>query len=168
MIEKTHIATSIALSAAFASAISYPFTVGFVAGVTLGSILPDIDHPKSFIGNHSFGLGKIINKRYGHRGMTHSLITWLILFIILMLFVPNSFTLGVSLGYLLHIKEDFFSISGVPLFLPFDHKRRMIPLYKTAGKFEKYIYFAALLFIAFIFILDKNLLSTFIQSIYGF
>lgn len=164
MIERTHVVTSIALSAAFASAISYPFTVSFVAGVTLGSVLPDIDHPKSFISRHSFGVGKIIHKKFGHRGITHSLVTWFVLFIILLLIVPNSFTLGVSLGYLLHIIEDFFSVSGVPLFLPIDGKRRKCPVYITSGKGEKVIYICALLLFTFLLMLDKNLLRTFIQS----
>ncbi|MDF2557025.1 MAG: hypothetical protein K0R71_853 [Bacillales bacterium] len=167
MVEKTHVATSIGMSAAFASIIAYPFSICFVAGVTLGSILPDIDHPKSFISRHSFGLGKVIHKRFGHRGATHSLITWFVLFIFFMLFIPNSFTLGVSLGYLLHIIEDFFSVSGVPLYLPFDRKRRKCPVYRTTGREERLIYICALLFITFILMIDKNLLRTFIQSAYN-
>lgn len=167
MVEKTHIATSLAISAALASVVSYPFTISFVTGVTLGSILPDIDHPKSFIGRHSFGLSEIINKKFGHRGITHSLVTWFVLFVFLILFVPSPFTLGVGIGYFLHIFEDYFSISGVPLFLPFDHKRWKCPVYKTSGKVEKIIYIVALSFIVFIFIVDENLRKTFVQSIFA-
>lgn len=168
MVEKSHIATSLAISAAFSYAVSYPFTISFVVGVTLGSILPDIDHPKSFISRHSFGLGKVINKKFGHRGITHSLVTWAVLFTTLVLFLPSPFTLGVGLGYLLHIIEDYFSVSGVPLFLPFDQKRRKCPIYKTSDKIEKIIFISALLFLLFIFITDVNLRSTFIRSIFEF
>jgi inner membrane protein len=97
MMYKTHLATSIALGAGIAKIISFPFTIGFLGGVSLGSLLPDIDEPNSFIGRRSFGIARVINKRYGHRGMTHSFFVWIVLSFILLL-IPNLFTIGISLG----------------------------------------------------------------------
>jgi inner membrane protein len=165
MMYKTHLATSIALSSAIVSAVSYPFTISFLAGVSLGSLLPDIDEPQSFIGRRSLGLAKVIKRRFGHRGITHSLSIWLALLFILLLLVPNPFTLGISLGYLFHILGDYFSVTGVPLFYPIDNFRRKFPLtYTTSSKSETVIYYVSIL-IALFFILNKKMLIPFIQSI---
>ncbi|USK75913.1 metal-dependent hydrolase [Peribacillus frigoritolerans] len=166
MMYKTHLATSIALSSALVSTVSYPFTISFLAGVSLGSLLPDIDEPKSFIGRRSFGLAVIIKRKFGHRGITHSLSMWVGLLFFLLLLVPNPFTLGIALGYFFHILGDYFSVSGVPLFSPIDNVRRKSPLtYKTSGKAETVIYYVAIL-ISLFFILDDKMLTPFIESVW--
>lgn len=131
MLYRSHIASSITLSTVVAVASGYPFTVGFVAKVTLGSLLPDIDEPQSFIGRRSFGVSRIIKKKFGHRGVTHSLFCWVVVSIIC-LFFANPLALGVSLGYLFHILGDLFSISGVPLFAPIKKEKvKMFIRYRT-------------------------------------
>jgi inner membrane protein len=44
----------------------------------LGSILPDIDHPKSVIGRIFKFISVPLERRYEHRTITHSLIGWAI------------------------------------------------------------------------------------------
>ncbi|WP_066059938.1 metal-dependent hydrolase [Robertmurraya korlensis] len=162
---KTHLATSIALSAALVSTVSYPFTLSYLAGVSLGSLLPDIDEPRSFIGRRSFGISVIINRKFGHRGITHSLSMWLVTLIILLLIIPNPFTLGICLGYIFHIIGDYFSVSGVPLFYPIDNIRRKSPVtYTTSGKVEKVIYYISVLTSIFL-ITKEKLLTPFVESI---
>src|SRR5690349_13307896 len=128
MIYKTHLSTSIALGAGIAKLVAFPFTIGYLSGIALGSLLPDIDEPRSFIGKKSLGISEVINQKYGHRGLTHSLFIWAIITIILLL-IPNHFFIGLSLGYLFHIAGDYFSKSGLPLLLPFNTKRLKFPLF---------------------------------------
>ncbi|SDL95007.1 inner membrane protein [Bacillus sp. OK048] len=142
---KTHLATSIAVGAGLATVISFPFTVWYLGGISLGSLLPDIDEPRSFIGRKSFGLADIVNKWYGHRGATHSLFAWSLL-TILICFFNSPFTLGLSLGYLFHIAGDYFSRSGVPLFMPITKKRfKFFLTYKTSSTDELIIFYVAIL-----------------------
>ncbi|MFS0638877.1 metal-dependent hydrolase [Mesobacillus foraminis] len=73
MMYKTHLATSIALGEGVAAAASYPFTILYMGGIALGSLLPDIDEPRSYLGRRSFGLAEVINKKDCHRGASHSI-----------------------------------------------------------------------------------------------
>lgn len=40
----------------------------------LGSFLPDIDHERSFIGRILFPISYPLNRNFGHRNITHSLL----------------------------------------------------------------------------------------------
>ena len=40
----------------------------------LGAALPDIDHPKSHLGRRFRFTSKVVNKAFGHRTFTHSLL----------------------------------------------------------------------------------------------
>lgn len=57
-----------------------PFYYG---GLVLGSLLPDIDHPQSYLGRRLTPLSVPIFKLFGHRGITHSFLSLSILGIIL-------------------------------------------------------------------------------------
>ncbi|TYS58528.1 metal-dependent hydrolase [Sutcliffiella horikoshii] len=163
MMYKTHLATSIAAGVVVSKVLSFPFTIGYLSGVVIGSLLPDIDHPRSFIGRRFIVLSKAINKEFGHRGLTHSLIFWLILSVLLSAHI-NYFTLGVSFGYLFHIFGDFFSRSGVPLLLPYDKKRfKSFITYKTAS-FSELVIFYFSIFIGLFFILNNEIISPLIES----
>lgn len=128
---QTHLITSTTLGLGLAKLIHLPFSLDYYAGICLGALLPDIDEPNSYIGRRSFGIGKIINKLFGHRGLTHSL-PFTAVVSSGIIFFPNTFMIGISLGYLFHILEDAFSVSGVPLFAPFSKKKYKIPVYRTS------------------------------------
>ncbi|USK32549.1 metal-dependent hydrolase [Bacillus sp. F19] len=163
MMYKTHLASSIAAGAGIAQILSIPFTIGFLGGLSLGSLLPDIDEPNSYIGRRSFGLSYLVKKKYGHRGMTHSLLAFCF-FLYLVVFFPTYFTMGLCLGYLFHIIGDFFSKTGVPLFYPFDISRKKSPLtYKTSSFTETVILFISILTAAAL-ILNKKMLSPLFYS----
>ncbi|MFX3636689.1 MAG: metal-dependent hydrolase [Candidatus Pristimantibacillus sp.] len=160
----THITTSLAIGTGIAATLGLPYTLGFVSGLAVGSLLPDIDHPKSFLGRRSFGISNIINRKYGHRGMTHSLVTWCSLTIPCLLFF-SPFSIGAWLGYGFHIFWDYFSKTGVPLFEPFEHKRFSARFtYKTGSLMETVIFSLACALIG-ILIITKDLLKQLIPSI---
>jgi inner membrane protein len=162
---KTHIASSLAVGAGIANVIAIPFSIGYVAGLTLGSLLPDIDEPNSYLGRRSLGISYLIHKKLGHRGLTHSLAAWIV-FSVYCCISPNSFTLGLSMGYLFHIIGDFFSVTSVPLLSPFHEFRpqNMLFSYKTGSFVEEIIKFASI-FILLIFIIKGELYRSLISSI---
>lgn len=45
----------------------------FITATIIGSLLPDIDHTKSWIGKSVFPLAKWLSRNYGHRTITHSI-----------------------------------------------------------------------------------------------
>lgn len=80
----------------------------------LGSLLPDIDIPTSFIGRILLPLSILINKLFHHRGLFHSIIFYTFIFILLPLYQPKHIsylTYGVILvslylGIVSHILLD--------------------------------------------------------------
>jgi len=107
----------------------------------LGAVIPDIDHPKSIIGKFFYIISAPLERRYGHRTITHSLVGWVIFtllfsfIIVLPSFVIFNLSFDIlgwrwivafSLGYLSHIILDMFNRRGSQLFWP-DPGRDVIP-----------------------------------------
>ncbi len=87
-------------------------TFDYIAGAVLGSLLPDIDHKKSF-------LGSIIHLPIKHRTLTHSLIFLFITSIFVLQF-NKSIAYGLFLGISSHLFLDMLPIrsKGICLFYP--------------------------------------------------
>lgn len=133
---------------ALAELANNPITISLLVGTAIGSLIPDIDEPKSYIGRRSLGVSWFIKKKYGHRGGTHSVIIWFILMAILMTIARHPFTYGISCGYLFHIVGDFFSNKGVPLLLPLTKKRfKFIVTYRTGGWVEMVVFCLSITYI---------------------
>jgi len=110
--------------------------IPYYIGTAIGSVLPDIDHPNSFIGKRSFGLSYVINKLFGHRGATHSLLSLGIIGGISFSLLPLQPAAGLVVGVAGHLLGDFFSKTGIPILHPFRKEKYGIPLYKTGGLAE--------------------------------
>lgn len=116
-----------------------------VGGGSVGGLMPDIDHPNSKMGHRFKLLSKGINKLFGHRGATHTLValmlTSTLLFLsnlslpILMQPFGYSFTLGYASGYFNHLFLDALTPLGIPFFYPFTHKSLHLGKIKT-GQYE--------------------------------
>ena len=109
------------------------------AGIT--ALLPDIDHPKSYIGSKIPLLPSLIKITMGHRGPLHSLAA--AIFTSLVVAVVGGPFLGVAagLGYVAHILGDLLTPSGVPLLWPLYKKDIKLPVAKTGGLLERFIIF---------------------------
>lgn len=125
----THIPFGL-LTAEFAcSSFEFEMDGKALAVAAIGSLLPDIDHPRSAIGYLlSFtGIPQLLEQRLGHRSITHS---WLFLLAALVFLAPLWFYWGLLhylaawFGILSHILIDMANISGVPLFWP--HRARWV------------------------------------------
>ena len=114
------------------------FFIGLFACL-FGSLLPDLDHPRSTMGKCVPFISYPISGFFGHRGITHSLLAvvglcWVLkhyvfaqegttLFFVLIVF-------PLVLGYLSHLIADVFSYAGVPLFYPLRIKVS-IPIFRS-------------------------------------
>lgn len=112
----------------------------------LGAIIPDIDHPKSVIGRIFYFISAPLERRYGHRTITHSLVGWVvstIIFALLVLIViwilgfisdfgfwisdlAPRWIAAFSISYFSHLILDMFNRRGSQMFWP-DPGRDVIP-----------------------------------------
>lgn len=95
------------------------------------SILADVDHLKSPIGKLFYPLAKYLDRRFGHRTITHSLACYLALLLFVALIEKASgsenITLVCAFAYLSHLIFDMLTRQGVPLFYPFKKNACVIP-----------------------------------------
>ncbi len=144
------------------------FTTNFIPSIVLlaataiGSSLPDIDEYNSKVSRKSLINFSLFLR---HRGITHSLLGWILfstgLYFLMNHFIPidlsrfniksswNCLWLGIVIGYLLHLFEDSFSHQGVEWFAPLKKKaNHHLISYKVGGFLEKTVTFFAIVGIA--------------------
>lgn len=103
---------------------TYLPAIGLLTVVT-GSYMPDIDIHRSKLGQQH----KFISKHLTHRGITHTLLIPIILFVVMLMVaaakipVLPDLILGFNVGWVVHIIADLCNRKGVPLFWPFYRKR---------------------------------------------
>ncbi len=122
----------------------------------LTSLLPDIDHPRSLLGQRLRWVSVPIARVFGHRGFTHSLIAVAGGIFLLTqklpasMIIPNDVMQGMVLGYLSHILADMLTPAGVPLLWPCRWRFRfpLLPSSKTVQP-ERYFCIALLTFAVF-------------------
>lgn len=101
-------------------------------GLTVGSLLPDLDSPHSLASQLIPVFGGIISKLTSHRGILHSGLAVVILFLLggLVARVTGnslavlSFWSGMIFGYIGHILADMLTVAGIRLFYPLKFKIR--------------------------------------------
>jgi inner membrane protein len=113
----------------------------------LGSILPDIDADRSKINQWSGFIGRIISIFVKHRGIFHSIILHLLIFVIVSYFFSVYYAQGLFLGYIAHLIGDGVTLRGVKVFYPFSEFKIKGPI-RVGGIFEWLIMGALIVFIA--------------------
>jgi inner membrane protein len=96
-----------------------PDDLGCLALAAAGSLLPDIDHPKSWVGRRTRPLSTAIAAAFSHRGITHSAIA--VIGLTLLLLHAGYHRAGVSaliIGYLSHLAADMLTPQGLRLAWP--------------------------------------------------
>jgi len=177
MISITHISFSVLLTEFIFTSLGIEPNTTILALGGIGSLLPDIDTPKSAIGR-IFPFSKTIEQKYGHRQITHS---WIFIIITVVFFSPFIFFLGILkyisiiIGITSHIMIDMVNISGVPFFYP-SSSRFVFPEQKSSrievNSKKEYIFLAVLIFLVTIttplsFIGYKSLFYRISQTPYG-
>ncbi len=110
MILRTHIFFAVLID------VLLDFHVNFFT--ILGSTLPDIDLPSTSVGQSFSKLSNYLYRRFGHRGLCHS-VYWALLFGLLS-FINKDVFLQLCIGYTAHIFLDMFTPTGVKLFYPWN------------------------------------------------
>lgn len=110
----------------------------FLATCIFASLLPDIDHTKSIIGKLFYPISRAIDRKFGHRTITHSLTFFVpaLLFVIFLelnlinpYFERTGATFSMIFGFALfsHFILDMLTVQGIPLFFPFFRNPCVIP-----------------------------------------
>ena len=82
----------------------------YYAFIVVGSLLPDIDTPKSYIGHKFKLLSTIIFQIVGHRTLTHSILLITIIFIIVsLIWGINTIIVGLTIGSVMHVLGDMLT-----------------------------------------------------------
>jgi inner membrane protein len=118
-----------------------PLYLGLAA---IGSLLPDVDHPKSWVGRRTRPVSTALAAALGHRGMTHSAIAAVLLGLLLM---HAGFHRGVvsalAVGYLSHLGADMLTPQGLRLAWPL-RGTWGLPLCRTGSPTEGFVVLALL------------------------
>ena len=177
MISVTHISFGVLLTEFILTSLGIEPNTTTLALSGIGSLLPDIDTPKSALGR-IFPFSKIIEHKYGHRQITHS---WIFIVLSIVIFSPFILFLGflkyagIIIGIISHIMIDMANPSGVPLFYP-SPSRFVFPENKSSrievNSKKEYILLAILLFLVAVttplsFIGYKSLFYRLAQTPYG-
>ena len=98
--------------------------------IALGSLLPDLDNTSTRIGRLLPFVSRFLERRFGHRTITHSAIVLFALSVpAFLLPSPYSvFWLCVFSGYASHPFLDTMTVNGVQLFYPFSTSKCVFPL----------------------------------------
>ncbi|BAU56966.1 membrane-bound metal-dependent hydrolase YdjM [Halorhodospira halochloris] len=127
--------------ATFAVYTGQPLQPETFSAAVLGSLAPDIDYPRSWIGRNLPFISRPLAKLVSHRGITHS--SFALIAGGLLLYQWGYFAEGLLaaflIGYLLHLLADWLTITGIPLLWPL-RKRFKSPLrIRTGGMLEIYV-----------------------------
>ncbi|MBF0168255.1 MAG: metal-dependent hydrolase [Alphaproteobacteria bacterium] len=135
MMAVSHVVVGGAVWAGVSQALGQPTAPEALGLAALGALLPDIDHPKSWVGKRLALVSVPLAALIGHRGLTHSLLAVLAFSLFLGFAGTSSLAAPLAVGYLSHLLADGFTLSGVPLFWPL--KRTYgIPLIRTGSPLE--------------------------------
>lgn len=96
------------------------------------SLLPDIDHTKSIVGKMFYPVAKFLDRRFGHRTITHSLLCYfglaLVIGIVERTWLNTTIATSIFLwAYASHLILDMLTVQGVPLLYPFKKNPCVIP-----------------------------------------
>lgn len=134
----------------------------------LGGLLPDIDHPGSFIGSRVPVLPTILFRNGGHRGVTHSLLGLAVVSIagfVIAAAIGHQSNIAIcwafGLGYASHLAADIITNRGIPVCWPVS-TRFVIPITTTGSPLELMIVIGIFLITAFL-----TLRSVFSETAFG-
>jgi inner membrane protein len=104
-----------------------------------GALLPDIDHPASWVGRRLRVISRPLAAMIGHRGVTHSLVAVLVCLVILRWEGLSRLAIDpLVVGYLSHLGADLLTTSGLRLAWP-SPKRYSIGVCRTGSTTESVI-----------------------------
>ncbi|WP_275112892.1 metal-dependent hydrolase [Rhodopila globiformis] len=137
---KSHVIIGVATWFAAAPMLNLPPTDSMYLGLAVvGSLLPDVDHPQSWVGRRTRPVSTALAATLGHRGVTHSALA-LFGLMALLLHMGNrqGAVSALAVGYLSHMAADMLTPRGLRLAWPL-RKTWGIPLCRTGSPAETLI-----------------------------
>jgi inner membrane protein len=137
MMARSHVVVGLAAWVAAAPLLHVSATAPVGLGLAVaGALLPDVDHPKSWVGRRTRPISTAIAATLGHRGVTHSALAVLGLSLLLL---HAGYRLGdvsaLAVGYLSHLAADMLTPQGLRLAWPL-RRTWGIPLCRTGSAME--------------------------------
>jgi inner membrane protein len=120
MMARSHVVVGLAAWVVAAPLLHLPVVEPVNVGLAVaGSLLPDVDHPKSWVGRRTRPVSTAIAAVLGHRGVTHSAIAVIALSLLLL---HAGYRWGgvaaLAIGYLSHLGGDMLTPQGLRLAWP--------------------------------------------------
>jgi inner membrane protein len=143
MMAKSHVVVGFAAWLAAAPLLHLsPVEPLYVALAVAGSLLPDIDHPNSWVGRRSRPISTAVAAVLGHRGFTHSAVA-VVGLVTLLLYagLRQGMVSALAVGYLSHLAADMLTPRGLRLAWPL-RKSWGLPLCRTGSPMETTIVIA--------------------------
>ncbi len=140
MMARSHVVVGVAAWVAAAPLLHLPIIDPVYLGLAVaGSLLPDVDHPKSWVGRRTRPISTTLASALGHRGVTHSAIAVVALSTLLW---QAGYRRGgisaLSIGYLSHLAADMLTPQGLRLAWPL-RGTWGVPLCRTGSPMEPLI-----------------------------
>lgn len=118
----------------------FPLAAGALTAACVGSLVPDLDHPSSWLGKRLFFISIPLSALLGHRGLTHSLLAALGIAATLGWYLHAGgmvpWVAAFLIGYLVHLFADW-NTGGVPLLWPAKRRFRAPWAFQTGGIIER-------------------------------
>jgi len=137
MMAGSHVVLGVAAWLVAAPRLGLPAAAPACLGLAiLGSLLPDVDHPKSWLGSRLRPLSSAVASAFGHRGVTHSAVALAVCsWILLRGGAPRWIVDPLAVGYLSHLAADILTPGGLRLAWPL-RRTWALPLCKSGSPFE--------------------------------
>ena len=103
------------------------------------ALIPDIDCPESKLGRKIRIISKPINKLFGHRGLMHAPLFYILIHaILIVMLLGDAGALAIAnlsfVGIYSHLILDSFNPGGIPWFYPITKKKyRLAKIYTSSG-----------------------------------
>ena len=140
MMAKSHVVVGVAAWFVAAPLLHLsPVDPTYLGLAVAGPLLPDVDHPKSWIGRRSRPFSTTIAAALGHRGLTHSAIAVFgLVFVLLHAGYRRGPVSALAVGYLSHLAADMLTPQGLRLTWPL-RKTWGLPVCRTGSPAEPII-----------------------------
>ena len=137
MMVKSHVVVGLAAWIAAAPLLHLsPVDPAYLGLAVAGSLLPDVDHPNSWIGRRSRPVSTAIAAALGHRGLTHSAVAVAgLVALLLHAGCRQAEVSALAVGYLSHLGADMLTPRGLRLAWPLK-KTWGLPLCRTGSPME--------------------------------
>ncbi len=120
MMARSHVVVGAAAWVAAAPLLHLPtFELNTLCLAVAGALLPDLDHPGSWVGRRARPLSTVLAATLGHRGVTHSALAVVAIVLLLVHFGQHRAAVSaLAVGYLSHLAADMLTPRGLRLAWP--------------------------------------------------